>query len=534
MLIIVMLTIALFILLTAVALPSVFATPALLTRVTVLTFLSAAALAANAYSWQEIGSGLGLYSGLIDLTGLSLAAQVFLLSVGAIALVQWAPHAHPAAPKGRQPMATPRIATYPLFALLSSMGGCLLVASGDMVTLYLALELQSFAVYVLSALYRDSESATHSGLLYFLLGGLSSCLILLGFAVIYNQTGITNLESLVTLLSVSGPNSMNINWALTLGFTAIMTGLLFKVTAAPFHNWGPDVYDGVPTIVTTWIAVLPKISLLTLLYTLSSGLISAMIIVIDTASYDLWALLLLMSSTLSLVIGAVVGLAQRRIKRLLAYSTVSHVGFMLLAISVNSPEATSAFVFYLVQYTLTATLSFSLLGAISHSTSLTPGINETQDISLISQLAGLRVRNLALAFSLLVLLFSLAGVPPLLGFFGKLEVLYSAISGGYYFVSLVAILSSVISASYYLNVIRVAWFDASEPANLQTENFAKQSNYYSYKDWAVNQNSEEPVVITAVQSYTISLITGILIFYMASPSLLLDSARLLALSLFSV
>jgi NADH-ubiquinone oxidoreductase chain 2 len=526
-----MLTLALFILLTAVALPSVYATPALLTRVTVLTFLSAAALAANAYSWEGVGSGLGLYSGLIDLTGLSLAAQVFLLSVGAIALVQWAPHAH------LSPMATPRIATYPLFALLSSMGGCLLVASGDMVTLYLALELQSFAVYVLAALYRDSESATRSGLLYFLLGGLSSCLILLGFAVVYNQTGITNLESLVTLLSVGGSDSISINWALALGFTAVMTGLLFKVTAAPFHNWGPDVYDGVPTIVTTWIAVLPKISLLTLLYTLSSGLISAMLVVVDTASYDVWALLLLMSSTLSLVVGAVVGLAQRRIKRLLAYSTVSHVGFMLLAISVNSPEATSAFVFYLVQYTLTAMLSFSLLGAISHSSSR--GGDITHDVSLISQLAGLRVRNLPLAFSLLVLLFSLAGVPPLLGFFGKLEVLYSAISGGYYFVSLVAILSSVISASYYLNVIRVAWFDPSAPVSPQVfphDHFANSltpggvGDYY----WAVTRNSEKPVEITAVQSYTISLLTAILVFYMASPSLLLDSARLLALSLFSV
>ena len=205
---------------------------------------------------------------------------------------------------------------------------------------------------------------------------------------------------------------------------------------------------------------------------------------------------------------------------------------MLLAMSVNSPEATSAFVFYLVQYTLTAILSFSLLGAISHSSSR--GGDVTHDVTLISQLAGLRVRNLPLAFSLLVLLFSLAGVPPLLGFFGKLEVLYSAISGGYYFVSLVAILSSVISASYYLNVIRVAWFDPSAPVSPQTfphDHFANSRwDYY----WAVMRNSEKPVDITAVQSYTISLLTAILVFYMASPSLLLDSARLLALSLFSV
>lgn len=545
-----MLTFALFIMLTAVALPSVYATPALLTRVTVLTLFSAATLAANAYSWEGLGSGLGLYSGLIDLNGLSISAQVFLLVIGGVALIQWAPSNYSSvanAPNlyesivkpvkfNESPYNTPRISTYPVFALISTMGGCLLVGSGDMVTLYLALELQSFAVYVLAALYRDSESATHSGLLYFLLGGLSSCLILFGFAVIYNQTGITNIESLVTLLNVTTSETITINWAIALGLIGIMTGILFKVTAAPFHNWGPDVYDGVPTVVTTWIAVIPKISVLTLLYTLSSGFMNVLPILVNSITYDVWTLVLIMSSTLSLIVGAIVGLAQRRIKRLFAYSTVSHIGFMLLAISINSPEATSAFIFYLVQYTLTAILSFSLLGAISYST---PRYGEmSHDVSLINQLSGLRSTNLPMAISLIIILFSLAGVPPLLGFFGKLEVLYSAMSSGYYFISLIAVLSSVISASYYLNVIRVSWFDSNESNNIIKTNFFA----YPYKESVTEPGvslygydyTHQSLGITAVQSYIIALLTLILGLYMVSPNLLLDSARLLALSLFNV
>nr|GFA61536.1 NADH dehydrogenase subunit 3, mitochondrial [Tanacetum cinerariifolium] len=177
-----------------VALPSVSATPAHLTRVTVLIFLSSAALSANAYNWEGLGSGLGLSSGLIDLTGQSLFGQMLILIVGSLALVQWAPF------NTSYPGAFPLITTYPLFALLSAIGGCLLLASGDLVTFYLALELQSFAVYVLAALYRDNESATHSGLMYFLLGGLSSCLILLAIILLLVNA----------LLSVTRPDSEKI------------------------------------------------------------------------------------------------------------------------------------------------------------------------------------------------------------------------------------------------------------------------------------------------------------------------------------
>ena len=536
-----MLTFGLFIVLTAVALPSVSATPAHLTRVTVLIFLSSAALSANAYNWEGLGSGLGLSSGLIDLTGQSLFGQMPSLIVGSLALVQWAPFIT------SYPGAFPLITTYPLFALLSAIGGCLLLASGDLVTFYLALELQSFAVYVLAALYRDNESATHSGLMYFLLGGLSSCLILLGFAVIYNQTGITNIESLVMFISVMNTDNLVINYSLALGFTSVISGLMFKVTAAPFHNWGPDVYDGVPTIVTTWIAVVPKISLLMLFFTLSNGFINTLVIINDTTSYDVWSILLQISSILSLIIGSIVGLAQQRIKRLLAYSTISHVGFMLLAISINTPEASSGFIFYLIQYTLTAILSFSLISAINYDITILS--RQPKDISLISELKGLQERNMPIAISLLVVLFSLAGVPPLIGFYGKLEVLSSAISGHYYFISIIAVLSSIISAAYYLNVIRVSWFNNSSK-NLPFIPFSngslieyfyhnifisKLSNTYTTTELiSIRNNDIVGSRITNVQSYVISLLTLILGLYIISPTLLINTTHLLVLSIYSI
>jgi NADH-ubiquinone oxidoreductase chain 2 len=535
-----MLVLALFIILTAVALPSVHATPVLLTRVTSLTLVSAAVLAANSYSWTGVGTGLSLYSGVLDVTGVALIAQVVLLVLGALALVPWAPY------KTGGTTAVPRVATYPLFALISTIGGCLLVASGDMITVYLALELQSFAVYVLAALYRDSESATHSGLLYFLLGGLSSSLILLGFALVYSQTGLTSLEGLASLLAVGNDAASN-QWAIILGFAAISTGLLFKVTAAPYHNWGPDVYDGVPTIVTTWLAVLPKISLLMLILTLTTNISGSLLVSLDGGSYDVWTTILLVSTVLSLVVGTVVGLAQRRIKRLLAYSTVSHMGFLLLAASICTQESASAFIFYLIQYSLTALLSFSILLGLSYARARGAGTNApASDIGLISELSASFSSQPVLSACLAVVLFSMAGVPPLLGFFGKQAVLYGAINTGYIFVAVVAVITSVISAGYYLSVIRTTHFDVSAIKGVNGpvySDVALPGNYFTTRQAIGSSNdSATPATlkkimvgapVSWIHSYTISVMTLMIVMFNASPDLLLDGTRLLALTLYN-
>ena len=503
-----MIVIGLFILLTAVALPSIHATSALLTRTTSLILISAAFLVANVYSWTGLGTGLSLYGGLINVTGVAITSQVMLLVVGALALTPWAP-------QGTQGMTSlPRVGTYPLFALITTIGGCMLVSSGDVITFYLSLELQSFSVYVLAALYRDSESATHAGLLYFLLGGLSSSLILLGFALVYSQTGITSIDGLMILLGVE---SDTISWGTLLGFMSVLTGLLFKITAAPFHHWGPDVYDGVPTIVTTWLAVLPKISLIMFLLTLSNGLNGALQVFTGTgSSYDVWTTLLQVSCVLSLVIGTVVGLAQSRIKRLLAYSTVSHMGFMLAAMSLSTSEGTAATILYLVQYTLTALLSFSAVLALGYNRQVK---RESLDLIDISELVGSFKKNPAVSTCLATSLFSMAGVPPLLGFYGKQAVLSASLNGGLVFISIVAVVTSVISASYYLYLVRVSHFDTEE----------KNITEFTH---TVNQNTSGQV--TSLHSYGLSVMTLMTIGFMACPDLLLDTCRLMAITLTTV
>nr|POF23661.1 nadh-ubiquinone oxidoreductase chain 2 [Quercus suber] len=259
---------------TAVALPNVHISPILLTRVASIVLLYSAALSFNAIDIQAIGSGVSIYSGLFQVTSVSLAMDTFIFLIGAIILIPWAPVTKSLMAHTRNIFtAVPTIAEYPLIVLFTTCGATFLLSSADLVSIYLSIELQSFAVYILAALYRESESATSAGLKYFLLGGLSSGLILLGSALIYAFTGLTNLESIFRLLSVGTADSLTTGLGpCTVGFIILAVGFLFKVSAAPFHNWSPDVYDGVPTIVTTWLAIMPKISIFVLLLELQRGL----------------------------------------------------------------------------------------------------------------------------------------------------------------------------------------------------------------------------------------------------------------------
>lgn len=494
-----MLIISIFFILTAVALPSVKATPAIFMRTTSLIFLLSLFIVGNSFYWNNFVNGISLYNGLTNLSGIAIFGQSLFLAIGAIALIPWG------SPQTFGYTSFPRIGTYSLFAIITSLGACMLVSCGDLITFYLSLELQSFSVYILAALYRDSESATHAGLLYFLLGGLSSSFILLGFALIYSETGITQIDNIMNLINVTSTNSQS--WSIYLGFISVATGLLFKITAAPFHNWGPDVYDGVPTIVTTWLAVMPKISLILLFLILSIDLNESIQIFSSNFNSSLWSTILLVSSTLSLLIGTIVGLVQTRIKRLLAYSTISHIGFILMAMSVSNIEGSSATIFYLVQYSVTAILSFSSVLALGY---ITQSSEKSSDLNWIKDLTNIVSANPGVSACLATALFSMAGVPPLLGFYGKQAVLYATINSGLYFVSFVAVVTSVISASYYLYLVRVSYFDNT---NTNSNNFS-------------NSN------ITSVHSYTLSLLTLILISFMASPNLIIDSCRLVTIYLY--
>jgi len=347
-----MLVLGIFSLMTAVALPNVNISPVLNIRVASIVILYAAALSYNALDIQAIGSGIGIYSGLFQVSPVSQSVDTFIFLLGAIILLPWAPiNTVMDGSIGKNKIiykvfsAVPTITEYPLIVLFTTCGASFLISSLDLVSIYLSIELQSFRVYILATLYRDSELATSAGLKYFLLGGLSSALILLGSVLVYAYTGLTNLESIFALLSVGGIENLTSGLGpCIIGLAILAVGFLFKVSAAPFHNWSPDVYDGVPTIVTTWLAIMPKISIFVLLLELQSGLgftgaSLSLLMPENGASFDVWKNLLLISSLLSLIIGTVVGLAQYRIKRLFAYSTISHVGFLLLALAVNSEES---------------------------------------------------------------------------------------------------------------------------------------------------------------------------------------------------
>lgn len=565
-----MLFISIISIIVAVALPAVKISPLLFTRITSIILVFSGVLSFNSLYAQSIGSGVGIYSGLFQVTFLSQSIETFIYFMAALILVPWAYNTSFSRGSEAQILegqrsnvreeiklvnnfVSPRVSEYSLIILFTTLGASLLISSSDLVSMYLSIELQSFAVYILATLYRDSEAATSAGLKYFLLGGLSSCFILLGSGLIYAFTGLTNFESIYSLMSVSplaqGGNSTS--QGILLGLVIIVAGFLFKIAAAPFHNWAPDVYDDVPTMVTTWLTVMPKISIVIFLLELQSGTglsiesLSLQLPEVISGASSLLGLnvfknLLLLSSLLSLIIGTVVGLAQPKIKRLLAYSTISHVGFLLLALAVNTEQSIESLIFYLVQYSLTNFNAFLLLlafGYILHSITLKNSSNylagpakaEEIDIKYITQLKGQFYSNPLLSLSLAICLFSMAGIPPLMGFFAKQQVLYSASHSGYYFISLVAILVSVISASYYLKIIKVMHFDAAPAAATDLETTSASHNS------PINKANDEKVNVELSNSHTfiISSLTLAILLFILKPSIILNSTHLLALSIFT-
>ena len=494
-------------------------TPILFQRLSSIILIYAGALSLNALYIQSIGSGIGIYSGLFHVTFISQLLDIFIYLIGAAILL-----ARPLAIYENYINTSNIIENnyknsieYCLLIMFSVLGASLLISSSNLISMYLSIELQSFAVYILSTLFRNSESATSAGLKYFLLGSLASCFILLGSGLIYTYTGLTNLESIYNLISVTEPIS-NITLGIALGFIFIFAGFLLKVSAAPLHNWAPDVYDESPTIVTIWLTIMPKISILIFILEIFTQIttINPILESLNTVGLNTITHLLLISSLISLIIGTVVGLAQTKIKRLLAYSTISHIGFILLALAINSKQSIDSFIFYIIQYTLTNLNTFLILLAIGYILNYKIIINKgsEKDIKFISELKGLFFSNPILSISLTICLLSMAGTPPLLGFFSKQFVLYSAIENGYYFMAISGILVSIISASYYLRIIRI----------LHTEIELNKS---------FNYETNTTVGISNIHSLLISSLTLLISFFVLKPSILLKSTQLLSLSLYS-
>lgn len=433
-----------------------------------------------------------------------------------------------------------RILEYPLLIVFVVMGTLLVISSSDLISIFLSIELQSYGLYILCTIYRNSELSTSGGLTYFLLGGLSSCLILLGSSILYVNSGTTLTQGLYIITSISDLTYSAPYWYkpyyLYISLLIISAGLLFKLSASPFHFWSPDVYDSIPTIITTVVATLSKISIYILLFQIVNFTCRSNF----TQSYD-WTIIISTSSLLSLIVGTVGGLTQFKIKKLYAYSTISHTGFILLAMCINSVESIQAFIFYVIQYSISNLNAFIILLTMGYTYffffNKNKNYKHTQEINnspvqYIKQIEGYFYINPFLSLSLVITLFSFIGLPPLMGFFGKLMVLTAAIDKGYIYLSLVGILTSVISAVYYLNIVKIIFFSTPNVDNWNVSNL----NLYGYiikNDILIKKILLEKITISSNLTIIISMLTLVILFFIIVPQELIDMANIISLSVFN-
>ena len=539
----------------------------LFSRIGITILLYSSLIALNSLYFISLDGGIGLYGGLFHATNITQVFHIFIFlisavilqltsfyprkvwvteysSLGKLFLYNFLYYRTKIVNKMGEQY---KIIEYPLILLFIIIGAIFLVSTSDLVSIFLSIELQSYGLYLLSTLYRNSELATSGGLTYFLLGGLSSCFILLGTSLLYANSGTTNLDGIYIITSLSdiaNDNTHNLLYwykshYINFSLLILSVGFLFKVSAAPFHFWSPDVYDGIPTIVTTFVAIIAKISIfiffLELVHYTSNSLFEFQFS---------WTSSLLISSLLSLVIGTIVGLTQVRIKKLFAYSTISHIGFILLALSINSIESIQAFIFYLMQYSISNLNAFIIL--ISMGFSLYYYVNDNDEykeltdknnspIQLISQMKGFFYINPVLALSLSITIFSFVGIPPLIGFFAKQMVLSAALDNGYVFLTLVAILTSVISAVYYLNVIKQIFFDKPEyEINPELEGVNMHANIIRNNKLIQSLTfKSNNIVLSSSLTISISILTLIILLFIFIPREWLSMANILALILFN-
>ena len=324
---------------------------------------------------------------------------------------------------------------YPILILSSVLGMMVMISSNDLMVFYIGLELQSLALYVLASFNRDQLKSSESGLKYFVLSALSSGLLLYGCSLIYGFSGSTNFEII--------NNSMNSdNYGLTFGIVFILVGLAFKISAVPFHMWAPDVYEGSPTAVTLFFALVPKVAALTVFI--------RFLYVPFVSMIEQWQPILIFLSIASMIFGAIAAIGQSNLKRLIAYSSIGHMGYALAGLSVGSNEGIQSSIVYISIYLVMNLAFFSCLLMLKRN---------DEYFETIDDLSGLSKNHPILSLSLLIILFSLAGIPPLAGFFAKFYIFKAVIEQSMYFLAIVGLLSTVIAAFYYLKIIKVIYFD---------------------------------------------------------------------------
>jgi NADH-quinone oxidoreductase subunit N len=378
---------------------------------------------------------------------------------------------------------------YFVIVALAVFGQLVLISSADFLTAYLALEIQSFAFYLMAAFKRDSAYSTEAGLKYFLLGSFSSTLLLFGVSLLYGFFGTTNFAILNLLLFETSEFQLLADIA----FFLILIGLLFKLAAAPFHIWSPDVYEGAPLNSTIFFAIVPKISILVLFFRIYSLIAN---------NSDIWSIAILISSIASVIVGSFVTLKQRRLKKLFAYSGINHVGYLLLGVSMFTLESVSSVFFYMFAYMITGLCIWGIISVLKRADSIGSYTPTIADLGTMVKV------NPVLAIILAMCLFSLAGIPPLVGFYAKLGIFQSALNSGFFVIASFIILTSVISTFYYIRLIKSAYFESSS------------------KEWAFY------APLTAAQGTVITISFFGIIFLFYNPLLLNLLSYKMAMSLF--
>ena len=333
---------------------------------------------------------------------------------------------------------------YPVLLLFATLGMMMMVSANDLISLYMGLELQSLALYVVAAFQRDSLRSTEAGLKYFVLGALASGMLLYGCSLVYGFTGTTRFDALATLFAgANGEAPLGV----IIGLVFIAAGLAFKVSAAPFHMWTPDVYEGAPTPVSAFFSVAPKIAAMALLIRVMMQPFGALA--------EQWQQIVIFISVASMLLGAFAALPQHNIKRLLAYSSIGHVGYALLGLAAGSRDGIRGVLLYLAIYLAMSVGVWGCVLAMRRHGRMVEGIDD---------LAGLSRTNPKLAMAMGIFMFAMAGIPPLAGFFGKFYIFLSVIDAGMYGLAVVGVLSSVVAAYYYLRIVKVMYFDeAADP-----------------------------------------------------------------------
>jgi NADH-quinone oxidoreductase subunit N len=331
---------------------------------------------------------------------------------------------------------------YPVLVLFATAGMLMMISANDLMALYLGLELQSLALYVLAAIQRDSVRSTEAGLKYFVLGALSSGMLLFGASIVYGFSGTTGFDGIATLLGGTEPQL-----GLIVGLVLVSAGLAFKVSAVPFHMWTPDVYEGAPTPVTALFAIAPKIAAMALFIRVMIGPFG------DIAAQ--WTQIIIFVAIASMALGAFAAIAQTNIKRLMAYSSIGHIGYAMVGLAAGTPEGVRGVLIYMAIYVAMNIGTFACILCMRVNGRAVEGIDD---------LAGLSRTNPMMAVVLAIFMFSMAGIPPLAGFFGKLYVFMAAIEAGLVLVAVVGVITSVIAAYYYIRIVKLMFFDEPSEA----------------------------------------------------------------------